>query len=521
MDQAVRVPADMFRFTTDERAPLFSAILHAFGEAHELLVTALSLDEVRERLHGAGDFAALADEELAGALGQLRAWRLLDAVQDHAGEPRTAEEYERRSLRYSLTRLGEAALAGVRHALTALTAPSGAPRTAVLDAIADRLHTLAALSEDPASGDRRICTTLRELEGHLDALRSDTRAFHGEVQRLLHASGTDPAAFREGKAATVAYLQEFLSHLDQSADAVAVALARVEERGVDPLHARALAGAELSPLTAGDPAPFWLRERRSRWEVLRAWFLPTDGAPPRVERLREVAQRAIVTLLEAREGIDQARPGSSGAAADFRELARWFALAPSEEDLHRLWATAFGLGPARHAHLVHPDPEVVPASAGWGQAPPVEVSALLRSSGRTERFTRPGRVRDVAALKSARAERARAERAELEAAWDLLRTTAPVRLSHVGRLDHRVFERLLDLLGRALAVRPGSDGVRRAVTADGRVEVLLRAPDGPGRALLRTSHGRLTAPDYVLEIRPAGGAAHHPHENEQQKRMAG
>jgi uncharacterized protein (TIGR02677 family) len=511
----------MFRFTTDERAPLYSAILHAFGEADELLVTALTLDEVGERLRGAGHFAALTDEDLARALRQLLAWRLLDVVQDPAGGHRTAQEYERRSLRYSLTRLGEAALAGLRHALTALAAPPGALRTAVLDAIADRLNALAALSEDPASGDLQVFTALRELEGHLDALRSDTRAFNGEMRRLLHADGADPAAFREARAAAVAHLQEFLGHLDRRADAVAVALARVEELGVDPLHARALAGAELSPLAAGDAAPAWLRERRARWEVLRAWFLPVDGTPPRVQRLHEVAHRELVTLLEARDRIDQTRHGSSGAAADFRELARWFALAPSEEDLHLLWATAFGLGPARHAHLVHPDPEVVPASAGWGEAPPVEVSALLRSSGRTERFTRPGRVRDVAALKSARAERARAERAELEAAWDLLRTTAPVRLSHVGRLDHRVFERLLDLLGRALAVPPGTDGVRRAVTGDGRVEVLLRAPAGPGRALLRTSHGRLTAPDYVIEIRAAGGTAHHPNENGQQKRMAG
>lgn len=503
MGQPLRVPADMFRFTTGERAPLYSAILHAFGEANERLVTALSLDEVRERLRGVGWFDALTDDDLVAALRQLREWQLLDAVQNHAGNYRTAEDYERRNLQYSLTRRGEAAFAGVQHALAVL-ASSGALQTAVLDAIADRLHALATLLADPASADRRVFTTLQELEGHLGALRANTKQFNGELQRLLHADGADLTVFREVKAATVAYLQEFLSHLDQRAHAIAGAVARVEELGVAGLHERALAGAELPPVAGGDPAPAWLHARRARWEGLRAWFLPEDGAPARVEQLHDVARRAIVTLLHVLDRINEARRRSSSAAEDFRELARWFAVAPSEDDAHQLWATAFGLGPARHAHLVHADPETVPVSASWSEAPPVEVSALLRSSGRTERFTRTGRVRDVAAVRAARAERALAERAELEAAWDLLRTGAPACLSYFAELDHRVFERLLDLVGRALAVRPDAAGLRRAVTGDGRMEMVLRPPAGPGRAVLRTARGRLTAPDYVVEIGPAG-----------------
>jgi len=503
VEQGVRIPADMFRFTTGERAPLYGAILHAFGEANERLVTALSLDEVRTRLRGVGWFDALTDDDLVAALRKLREWGLLDAVQNHAGNYRTAEEYERRNLQYSLTRRGEAAFAGVQHALGVL-ASSGALQTAVLDAIADRLTALAGLLADPGSADRRIFSTLQELEGHLDALRSNTKQFNGELQRLLHTESADLVVFREVKAATVAYLQEFLSHLDQRAHAVAVAVARVEELGVPALHERALSGAELPPVTGDDPAPAWLQARRARWEGLRAWFLPEGGAPPRVEQLHHVARRAIVTLLQVLDRINQARRRSSSAADDFRELARWFAAVPSEEDAHRLWATAFGLGPARHAHLAHDDPETVPVSTSWRDAPPVEVSALLRSSGRTERFTRTGRVRDVAALKAARAERARAERVELEAAWDMLRTAAPVRLSSFAELDHRVFERLLDLLGRALAVRPDATGLRRAVTGDGRVEVVLAPPSGPGEAVLTTARGRLTAPDYVVEIRPAG-----------------
>lgn len=173
--------------------------------------------------------------------------------------------------------------------------------------------------------------------------------------------------------------------------------------------------------------------------------------------------------------------------------------------MHRLWSAAFGLGSSRHAHLAHPDPELIPSSTPWPQAPPVEVSALLRTAGRTERFSRTAKVRDIAAVKAARAERARQERAEMEAAWEQLSTDGPVRLSDIGTLDHTVFERLMDLIGRALSTRPDSaTSTRRAVTGDGRVEIELRPPADDHTAVLHTTHGALTTPDYTVHIATPG-----------------
>ncbi|MDX2932777.1 TIGR02677 family protein [Streptomyces ipomoeae] len=504
-----RVPPEMFRFTTVERSDLYGAVLDAFGVAGEHLETALGLDAVRERLRGVGWAAAVEDEELHEALRRLVQWELLDVVHNHAENYRTAEEYERRNLQYSLTRRGEAALAGVRHALEVL-ASTGALQTAVLEAIADRLDELCLLSGEPASADRRIYTTLRELEGHLEALVENTKAFNGELQRLLRAEGADLEVFREVKAATVAYLQEFLVNLDRRGQTVAAAVARVEERGTAVLRERALRGAELPPVAGEDPAAGWLESRRARWAGLRAWFLPDDGARPRIEQLHDIARRAIVSLLQVLERINESRRRSSSAVQDFRELARWFAAAPVEEDLHRLWSAAFGLGPARHAHLAHPDPELIPSSHSWSEAPPVRVSALLRTSGRTERFTRTARVRDVAAVRAERAERARAERAELARAWRVLETDGPVRLSAFGALDPAVFDRLLDLLGRALSARPDAGGLRRATTGDGRVEIALSPPPDERTAVLRTAKGALAGPDYVVHIMAAGGASAFP-----------
>ncbi|GAA2851312.1 TIGR02677 family protein [Nonomuraea rubra] len=516
MAEPPRVPPEMFRFTSTERADLHTAVLHAFGEAGERLVTALTVDEVRERLRSAGWYAPVSEQDLAGTLKQLAGWGLLDVIFNHAGSFATAEEYERRNLQYALTRRGEAALTGMRHAMAALSSV-GALQTAVLDALADRLEELDRLLRDPDPGrNRRIFTCLRELEGHLDGLRADIRGFNGELQRLLRVEGADVAAFHadlatfhEVKAATVAYLQEFVTSLERRGETIAAALEAVAGHGAGVLHARALDGADLPRMPGTDQATAWLAARAARWEALRAWFAPEDGSAPRVRRLHDVARRAIVSLLQVLDRITDSRRRSSSAAADFRTLARWFATAPGEDDAHRLWDAAFGLGSARHAHLGHADAELIPAGVPWAEAEPVEVSALLRSRGRTERMGRTGKVRDVAALKAGRRKRAEQERAELEAAWSALATTGAMRLSQLGKLDHDTFGRLLDLLGRALAERPDSTGFRRAVTSDGRVEIVLRTPEDGAVAVLRTPEGWFRGPDYLIDVRTLGETGLH------------
>ncbi|MER7370703.1 DUF2397 family protein, partial [Nonomuraea wenchangensis] len=187
MAEPPRMPPELFRFATTERADLHTAVLHAFAEAAGRLETALTPAGLRTLLPA----GACGERDLAAALRKLTAWGLLDVVFDHAGGFGSAEAYQRESVQYALTERGEAALAGLRHATAALSSSgsssgssslpfSGALHTAVLDAVAERLRELDDLLRDPdpdPGRDRRVFTALRELECHLDGLRADAARF--------------------------------------------------------------------------------------------------------------------------------------------------------------------------------------------------------------------------------------------------------------------------------------------------------------------------------------------------------
>jgi uncharacterized protein (TIGR02677 family) len=510
------LPGDLFAFATAERAPLYTALLHAFGEANDRLATSLAVEDVREHLASVGWDEFVEDDDLVAALGKMREWRLLDAGQNHAEQYRTAHEYERRNLQYSLTRRGEAALAGHVAASGALEA-TGALQTAVLEALAEVLGRLVEIAGrlgvvSPAVGpasepERQAFIAFQELDGHLDAMRSGIRQFNGDLQRLLRAEEVDDSVFAQVKDATVRYLDEYVSRLDERTARIGRAIDRVRESGVERLLTAALRGAELPP----HPEPEerdgrWLDHARARWAGLETWFAPDGGADPRAHLLSATARRAIVSLLQVVDRLRAARRRPSSVQADLRTVARLFATAPSAEDVHRVWREAFGLHPARHTQIGHEDPDAVPRGTSWADAPPVPVSALLRESGMTEKHARAARVRDVGEVRRRRAELARAERLGAEAALRALGAGGPVRLSSVGVLDPATFAAFLDLLGHAVGTRPRAE-VRRASSSDGRLTVELHLPADGARARVRTATGTLDCPDYELVITVAGAVA--------------
>lgn len=194
------------------------------------------------------------------------------------------------------------------------------------------------------------------------------------------------------------------------------------------------------------------------------------------------------------------RRRAASIAQDFRALARLFAAAPGEDEARRLFAAAIGLWPSRHAHLPSVDGEARAPNVSWLAGEPVEVAPALRSTGT---LANRGQVRPVADPALVRAIRQRAQ-AQTLAAHDTLRdalsTDGSVRLSQFGQLAADAFVELLALLAAALDAPIAADGIRRALSADGRVEVVMRDPRDGRLAAITTDLGTLRGPDLIVTI---------------------
>jgi len=503
-----RLSSDLFRFATTDLRELHTAVLAVFDDA-AVLQPALRLEQVRRAVEEAGWDEPLDDDRLRATLGQLVVWELLDVTQDHAAQYATPEEFERRNLQWSLTPTGEAAIGGVLFAIAQLRrAVSLQP--AVLDAIADGLGDLHRLLTDggiDGADAPRVATTLSAVENHHESMVASLRQFNRHLQRLLRDDGADDEVFLDVKRKTVEYLQEYVTGIERRLRRVGGALERVQrDIGVSVLHDVALRGANLAPLAGEDPAPGWLAERAKRWEALCVWFDPTRADESRISTLLDVARNAVVQLLRVLERRWEARRRSASIADDFRALAAWFASAASDDEAHVLFNAAFGLWPARHAHLVHVDEDAVATTASWLEAPPVEVAPSLRTSGSVAAKGRVAPVGDPSAVRARRQRRQAEELARHERVRDALLTNGRLRLSDLEALEHDTFRELLDLLALALSTSRRSDGSRRASSSDGRVEIALWEPArSAGTARLRTADGILTAPDYGVAIELVGG----------------
>ena len=501
------VDQDLFRFTTTDLRELHVALMAAFEDA-AVLAPALNLEQVRAALVGSGWDDPVTDETVHRALDSLVGWRLLEVTQDHAARYATPEEFERKNLQWSLTARGEAAVAGLLHALDALRHAVGL-QPAVLDAIGDGLAELAdLLATSPDTGtNARIHIRLAEVEGHLTALVTSVRQFNSHLQRLVREDAMEDAVFVEVKRRTVSYLEEYVEGVERPQQRVGRAIARLEEAGVPSLFDRALAGANLAPVAGEDPAPPWLAERARRWAALGAWFAPADGSEPRIGGLLDVARTAIVELLRVLERRWDSRRRSASIAHDFRRLADWFAAAPGEEEAHRLFAAAFGMWPSRHAHLPPGDGEGRMPTTTWAEADGVEVAPALRTTGTLLNRGRVRPVGDPGAWRAAR-QRLQAEQlADHHAVRASLVSGGVVRLSSFARLASDAFAELLALLATALDAPADASGARRAMSLDGRVEVVLRDPGDGRTAVLHSPAGTLRGPDLLVSITLAGEAA--------------
>jgi uncharacterized protein (TIGR02677 family) len=386
----------------------------------------------------------------------------------------------------------------------------GALQAVALRDIAVGLRALAALADEPEPDVGRAGLVLRDLVQRCADLADNAQAFMGSLQRTIDLYDLEVEAFLAYKDQLIEYLQRFIKDLTGTGAEIAELLDRLDDDAVDRLLRLVAARAAEDAAPGGEDS----REAalaaemagwRERWRGVREWFTSSAGHPSQQKLLRESAVRAIPDLLAVVGLLNERRAGRSDRNADFRELAVWFAEAPDETAMHRLWQAAFGLHSARHLTLDHDtaqarESDPVPPSTPWREAPRLMISPRLRRTGSYERRGRPNRVIDRRRERRLLAERAATEASQTAAARARLVTEHPVRLSQLGELDSDAFGLFLTLLGQALAAQHPGEKETRTTTGDGSLEILLSRIAGAPIVEIHTPAGTFRGHDHLLHI---------------------
>ena len=227
--------------------------------------------------------------------------------------------------------------------------------------------------------------------------------------------------------------------------------------------------------------------------------------PSQARLLRQSAVTAIKQLVDTVGLLNERRSGRSDRSADFRTLARWFAEAPDDAAMHRLWRAAFGLTSARHltvtaATVAAWEDEAPHGHAVGGGAAGADLARSCAVPAPTNGAGRPNRVQDRSRAAPAAARAGRPGGGRDGRGAGAARTGGPVLLSELGVLDPQAFRLFLSLLGDALAARLPGDTEVKTVTGDGSMEVRLSLVPGGGEVRIVTEDGVLTGPEHLIEI---------------------
>lgn len=500
-----------FAYLTSQNAALYRQVMLAFVAAKRRFVVHLRSDDVLAEFaeHGLVEPKAITD-----ALAQLVEWGNLRADPD-TSRVTSVEDFHRARFLYQLTHEGEA----VERSLAVFDEQLG--RRGALQAVAleDILMGLRSLRELALEGDpdvSRAGLLLRDLVRRCSDLAQNAQAFMGSLQRTIDLYELEVNAFRAYKDRLIDYLERFIRDLTGIGGEISELLVQLDPQDVDRLLALVAARDAEDAAPGATPAEVpddarrqvlasELASWRERWLGLRQWFISSPEHPSQAKLLRARARKAIPDLLAVVAMLNERRSGRSDRSADFRELAVWFAQAPNESAIHRLWQVAFGLRSTRHlaldgdtAQARERDP--VLASTLWREAPPLMISPRLRRTGSYERRGKPNRVIDRRQERLVLASRAAAEAGQTAEARARLVNERPIRLSELGHLDANAFALFLALLGEALSSQHPGESEVVTTTGDGSLEIRLTPIPAAELVEVRTNAGVFRGPDHLVQI---------------------
>lgn len=504
----------VFHNLATPKAPVYRAILRLFAAAKERFEIALRSDEIVSRLGELRDrqFEATNEDDVIACLDSLCDWGNLSATRDVVSA-RTIDEYLHPKYLYQLTHAGDMAERALAVFEEGLLRPGELSASALRD-IADTLDELLRLLEGDELDEAKVVRALNELALRFDTLVTRAQMFIGGLQRELDRPAAEESAFLALKEELLGYLDRFVKELVHSTYRISHSLQKLDAKGVVPLL-EAAARAELVDVLSATEAlrSRTLRRWHERWSGLRGWFIGSSDHPAQAESLRSRALAAIPALLERVRRMHDQRANRADRSTDFLTLARWFAEAPHDDDMHCLWRAAFALTPSRHLRVNATTMQAWAAlddsdRSSWEDCPPYIITIAQWTRGRSTTRGKAPSIIDRSKARAALRERADAESRVLHAARAALAARTPCPLAELGELDSPGFEVLLDAIGEAFALIGPSDLSGEATTADGGLTVHIRLPATRAElAVLHTPEGLLQSPNLLVTLRLTDGTS--------------
>ncbi|WP_327640790.1 DUF2397 domain-containing protein [Kribbella sp. NBC_00482] len=431
----------------------------------------------------------IADWNLEQRLEQLEDWKVVTSWQEAA---RSGEDFLRRRDRYQLTPAG-ARLHSFWTDPQLLDDASDGDLTLAPRAIHDRLAAFADAVRDQrfvdAAGEYQQVTALHH------AMANAARRWQRGLAHAL-SGGPDEAKQDLLWRTLQAYVAMWGEQVDVNSPRIAELIEDLDPELDVPVW-RACVRASLADDAPDDLVVEHCERWARTWGALGSWFVGPSAQARRLRRqLRDLVApwaRNMYILMDS-AGVITRRP-------ELLRLAAAIEQAESDDDAWRIWDTAAGMFSARH--LLLPAEQADDSALSWSEAPPAPVTARFRQQGPRAAVGRRAKTPDYSLGKTA-ARRGRlaalAARREAEAA---LRRRSGTALATWESLNRAELDLLLEFLGAVRRAGTGQDGVRAAVTADGRWKVQLRPTRSDDAAVLETPDGTLVLSNWIFEVAPA------------------
>lgn len=487
-------------YVTSADAPTYQAIMNVIYKENERFRIDLKADDIITLLKTSNYYYELGDVgQLEARLEQLVGWEILSVSHDMAAVRSLKDFYRRRNL-YNLTKLGEAVH---RHiiAIGEELVRSGSLQIGFLKRVNDSLAKLhRAFEEDNLDADG-LYSTFYEMFSAFTNLTEEARVFMEEIEKHSRLNPLDKEVFLKRKSVVIHYIRRFMEELRPLQDPITELVGDLDGHKFHRLIEAANKAGDVPVTFIEDDSPggSWKAKQQKLWEGMLSWFVSAGGMNPLVENFAAKTRLAVQDLLFTLRRLHEKRGQPVDRTADFLALAEMFEQCETEADAHKLWRSAFGMGPARHFITTETDPEMVDPECSYWDTEPSRVPPLLRSKRRIPKGGFSS-VPDYSENKKWIRLSKKQEWKKRSAILQTFISFGPFKVSELPEMDSESFKVFLGFLAESYNCPANDKGARNVRSLDGKLNIRLTQPADGRRACLETEEGVLNCPDFYLEI---------------------